>query len=255
MITSKKNKIRVFRTMDAMNEAAAQWLVDLAEKSVKARGKFLLCLSGGNTPKGLYSLLSRKPYHDLVPWKSTFVFWGDERCVPVDDERNNALMANTVLLGRSALPSSHIYPIPVDLPPGDAARQYEETLRIFFGSGAPRFDLILLGLGEDGHTASLFPRTETLHEKSHWVKDVFIEDQRMSRITLTAPLINKARHILFLVTGERKSGILKTVLTAPRRPDRYPAQLIRPKQGEVCWYVDDKAASRLPDGLDALGNG
>jgi 6-phosphogluconolactonase len=189
-----------------------------------------------------------------VPWKSTFVFWGDERCVPADDERNNAHMAGAVLLRKIDLPSSHVFPIPVNLPPSDCARQYEETVRVFFGNGAPRFDLILLGLGEDGHTASLFAGTDTLREKSHWVKEVFVEDQWMSRITMTAPLINKARHILFLVTGEKKSGILKTVLTANRRPDRYPAQLIRPEQGDVCWYVDDGAASQLPDGFDTLTN-
>ena len=254
MINTKKNNVRVFRTMEAMNESAAQWLVDLAEKSVTARGRFVLCLSGGNTPKGLYTVLSMKPYHDLVPWKSTFVFWGDERCVPADDKRNNAHMANAVLLRKTDLPSSHVFPVPVNLPPADAARKYEETLRVFFGNGAPRFDLILLGLGENGHTASLFPGTAAVREKSHWVKDVFVGDQRMYRITLTAPLINKAHHVLFLVTGEKKSGILRTVLTAPRRPNRYPAQLIRPGQGEICWYVDGKAASQLPDGLDTLSN-
>ena len=254
MINSKKKNIRVFGTAGAMNESAARWLVDLADISVAARGRFVLCLSGGNTPRGLYALLSTEPYGDSMPWKNTFVFWGDERCVPADDERNNAQTANGLLLGKSGLPSSHIYPIPVNLPPGDAARQYEETLRAFFGSGAPRFDLILLGLGVDGHTASLFPGTAALRERSRWVKDVFVRDQPMSRITLTAPLINQARNVLFLVTGENKSGILKTVLTAPRRPERYPAQLIRPEQGEVFWYVDGRAASRLPKGLVTLGS-
>jgi 6-phosphogluconolactonase len=255
MITPKKNMVSVFRTIEAMNESAARWLVDLAGRSVAARGRFVLCLSGGDTPKGLYTLLSMEPRRDLVPWKRTFVFWGDERCVPADDERNNAHTANVLLLRKTDLPSSHNFSIPVNLRPADAARRYEETLRGFFGQAAPRFDLVLLGLGENGHTASLFPGTAALRERSHWVKDVFVEDQGMSRITLTATLINKARHILFLVTGERKAQILKTVLGAPRRPDRYPAQSIRPARGEIRWYVDDKAASLLPDGLYCLSNG
>jgi 6-phosphogluconolactonase len=245
MINSKKNVVSVFRTIETMNGSAARWLADIAGQSVAARGRFVLGLSGGDTPRGLYTLLSVEPYRGLVPWKRTFVFWGDERCVPADDERNNAHAANALLLRKTDLPSSHIFPIPVNLSPADAARRYEETLRGFFGEGAPRFDLILLGLGENGHTASLFPGAAALRERSHWVEDVFVEDQRMSRITMTAALINKARHILFLVTGARKARILKTVLEAPRRPDRYPAQSIRPVRGEIRWYVDDKAASLL----------
>jgi 6-phosphogluconolactonase len=246
MIIAKKSTVRIFGTRGAMNASAAQRLIDLAEKSVAARGRFILALSGGNTPQGLYALLSTEPYRNLVPWRSTFVFWSDERCVPADDERNNAHMATNLLLKKIDLASSHIHPIPVDCPPADAAKKYEETLHVFFGKHAPRFDLLLLGLGENGHTASLFPGTKVLDEKVHWAREVFIEDQRMSRVTLTVPLINKARHILFLAAGDEKSDILKTVLTAPRRPDRYPAQMIRPERGEVTWFVDDKAASRLP---------
>lgn len=214
-----------------------------------ARGRFVLCLSGGNTPKGLYTLLSMKPYCDLVPWKYTFVFWGDERCVPPDDERNNAYMATSVFLSKIDLPSSNIFPIPVNLPPADAAKKYEETLKAFFRKEAPCFDLILLGLGENGHTASLFPGTSVLREKSHWVKEVFVEELQIYRITMTALLINKARQILFLVKGKEKSAILETILTVSLQPKKYPVQLIRPDQGEVSWYVDAKAASRLPDSL------
>jgi 6-phosphogluconolactonase len=241
--------ISVFRTIEALNESAAQLFVHLAEKSVMARGRFLLCLSGGNTPKGLYTLLSVNPYRDIIPWKNTFIFWSDERCVPADDERNNARMATEVLLKKIDIPSSNIFPVLVNLNPAEAASNYEQTLRDFFGMKPPRFDLILLGLGENGHTASLFSGTEVLREKSHWVKEVFVEELQRYRITMTATLINKAHNIVFLITGKEKSDILKTVLTAPFQPEKYPIQLIRPEHGEVCWFVDDKAASGLPNEL------
>jgi 6-phosphogluconolactonase len=249
MIKNKKNQLRVFSTIDAMNGGAAQLLVDLATKSVMERDRFVLCLSGGNTPNGLYTLLSMKPFCDLVPWKNTFIFWSDERFVPADDERNNANKATSVLLSKIDLPSSNIFPIPVNLPPADAAKKYEKTLQAFFGKETPGFDLILLGLGDNGHTASLFPGTDVLREKSHWVKEVFVEELKMYRITMTALLINKARNILFLVKGKEKSGILNTVFTAPIQPEKYPVQLIIPEYGEVFWYVDNKAASRLPGSL------
>jgi 6-phosphogluconolactonase len=252
MIKNKKDQLRVFSSIEALNGSAAQFIVDLAEKSVTERGRFIVCLSGGNTPKGLYTLLSMKPYCDLIPWKNTFVFWSDERFVPADDERNNAYMTTLALLSKINLPSSNVFPIPVNLPPHDAAKKYEETLQVFFGKEAPCFDLILLGLGENGHTASLFPGTAVLHEKSHWVKEVFVEELKMYRITMTALLINKARYILFLVKGKEKSPILKTILTAPFQPEKYPVQLICPEQGEVSWYVDYQAASQLPDSLKKL---
>ena len=152
-----KNKVTVFKTGESLNEAAAELIVRVAEKSLKERGRFVLCLSGGNTPKKLYTLLSGKLYSKTVPWKNTFIFWSDERCVPADDERNNAHMASTTFLKKVEIPTSNIFPMPVELPPADAAAKYEETLHTFFGKEEPRFDLILLVLGENGHTASLFP--------------------------------------------------------------------------------------------------
>ena len=252
MTKTNKNKLRVFSSVDLLNIAAAELLVQIAAESVKARGRFLLCLSGGNTPKSLYALLSVNPYPDLIPWENTFVFWGDERCVPADDERNNAHEAAEVLLKKIKLPAAHIFPIPVNLPPANAANRYEQTLRDFFGQNSPCFDLILLGLGENGHTASLFPGTAVLREKLHWVQEVFDKEQQMNRITMTAPLINQAHHILFLVSGAEKSGILATVLTAPLQPDKFPAQLINPGHGILSWYADSHAASGLPPGRIAF---
>ncbi len=252
MIKKKKEHIRIFSTVEALIGSAAQLIVDLAKKSVEEKGRFILCLSGGETPKGLYSLLSMKPYCDLVPWKNTFVFWSDERFVPAEDDRNNANMATSALLSKIDIPSTHIFPIPVNLLPEEAAKKYEETLQAFFGNETPHFDLVLLGIGEDGHTASLFPGTAVLNEKLHWVKEVYVDDLKMVRITMTALLINKARHILFLVKGKEKSAILKTILMTQLQPEKYPVQMIRPEQGEVSLYIDDKAASRLPESLKKL---
>jgi 6-phosphogluconolactonase len=237
----KENKVNVFRSVDELNLAAAQLLLDIAEKAVRERDRFFLCLSGGNTPKSLYSLLSLNPYRDLVPWKKTFVFWGDERCVPAEDERNNAHMATTVLLDKTDIPSSHIFPVPVNLSPHNAARKYEKVLHTFFGEAAPGFDLILLGLGVNGHTASLFPDTDVLQEKNSWVKEVCLADQQEYRITMTVTLINKSQNILFMVTGKEKADILYHVLTAPYNPANYPAQLISPENGKIFWFIDENA--------------
>ncbi len=248
MLRNKKNIITIYKTDESLNEAAAQLIADLAEKAVKERGRFVLSLSGGNTPKKLYALLAEKPFSKLPSWKNTFVFWGDERCVPMDDERNNAHMASDTLLKKIPIPSSNISPMPVELPPAEAAEKYEQTLRDFFGKDEPCFDLILLGLGDNGHTASLFPKTPVLHEQVRWVKDVVVKDHAADvkhRITFTAPLINKARQILFLVTGIEKSEVLEKVLTGAYQPDTYPAQLIKPEQGEIHWFIDDKAASNV----------
>ncbi len=245
MIRNTKNKIKIFKTIEDLNESAAKFLVDVAKKSVAYRGRFALCLSGGNTPKSLYTLLSLPPYRDLVPWKNTFIFWGDERCVPADDERNNAHMATVALLKKIDIPSSNIFPVPTHLPPAESAKKYEETLHNFFGKEAPHFDLVFLGLGNNGHTASLFPGTAVLHEEVRWVKEVFVKDKEGYRITMTAQIINKAHHIIVLVTGEEKAAILNTVLTGSYLPEKYPAQLIGPAHGEIYWFIDDKAATFL----------
>ncbi len=245
MISERKNNIRVFRSVEEMNNTLANLLAEIAEKSVRENGRFLLCLSGGNTPKSFYKLLSANQYRDIIPWKNTFVFWTDERCVPMDDEKNNAHMAGEILLKKIDIPSSNIFPVHVNLTPSDAANNYEQTLKDFFGINPPAFDIILLGLGENGHTASLFPGTSVIFEKSRWVKEIFVEKLQAYRITMTAPLINKSHNIFFLITGEKKSQILKTVLTVPYDPEKYPVQLIKPENGEIIWFADSKAASKL----------
>lgn len=182
-------------------------------------------------------------------WEKTFIFWGDERFVPSDDKQNNANMARTLLLDHIKIPPKNIHPVPVDLAAGEAAKKYETIIKTFFGKDTPRFDLVFLGLGENGHTASLFPGTEVVFEKTRLVRDIYLEEQHMFRITMTPVLINKAHNIIFLVAGENKATILKTVLEGPHQPDNYPAQIINLENGHLYWMVDKKAASLLAAGI------
>lgn len=244
---NNNQNIKIFENTDYLYESAANLILSIAEKSIKERGKFVLSISGGKTPKSLYNLLSSQIYINKFPWKDSYVFWSDERYLPKNDEHNNSHVANVILFNKIDIPLSHVFPVPVQLPPIEAAKKYEETIRDFFGNPLPHFDLILLGLGENGHTASLFPGTPVLHEKLRLVKEVFVDEQQMFRITMTALLINKARHIIFLVTGENKSEILENILKAPYQPEKYPAQLIKPDNGKVYWYVDNNAAKLLHD--------
>ena len=241
----EKATLRIFETADLMSEAAAEFIVELAAKSIAIRGKFTIALSGGHTPDKLYSLLSSASYRDRIEWGKTFVFWGDERCVPLDDERNNAHQAKLLLLDKIEIPSVNIYPIPVELEPAEAAKKYEETLKVIFGETLPSFDLILLGLGDNGHTASLFPYTSVLIETHHWVKEVHVEEQKEWRITMTVPLINQADKIAFIVSGKEKAEILQSVLNGPYDPDMYPAQLVQPVEGHLYWFADEAATGLI----------
>ena len=240
-----KYKLKIFQTADELNKAAVEFIIAAAKKAIAMRGKFIISLSGGQTPQKLYSLLSESPYREQVQWEKTFVFWDDERCVPLDDERNNAHCAKFTLLDKIDIPESNIYAIPVNLSPGEAAVKYEKELKYFFGKEALRFDLILLGLGANGHTASLFPKTKVIDEQMEGIRAVYVEEEKMFRVTMTAPLINQARIILFLVTGENKAEILKKVFTVSYRPDQIPAQLIKPGDGELYWFVDGAASSLI----------
>jgi 6-phosphogluconolactonase len=241
----EKRALKVFETPDLMSIAVADFIVQSAVESIAARGRFVISLSGGNTPNKVYSLLSSPSYKDQIDWTKTFIFWGDERCVPLNDERNNAHTARTVMLDKIDIAQDHIYPIQVQLPPAEAANAYEQMLKDFFVNEAPCFDLILLGLGENGHTASLFPGTPVIHESQRWVKEVYVADQKEWRITMTAPLINQARKIAFLVAGKPKAGVLQAVLKDSLHPDKYPAQLIKPANGHLYWFADQDATSRI----------
>ncbi len=239
-----KNKIEIFADATQLGKAAAEFIIKLAQDSVTARGRFTIALSGGSTPELLFTLLADSDYKERLPWDKTFVFWGDERYVPATDIRNNAFVAQNFLLSKVSIPASHIFPVPVYIQPATgAAKAYELLLKTFFGNQLPQFDLIMLGIGENAHTASLFPHTPVIHEQYEWISAVYVDEVKMDRVTMTAPLINNAHNILFMATGQGKAEVIKTVLTAPYQPDQYPAQLISPVHGNLYWFLDQNAAS------------
>ena len=237
--------IRIFNNLESLSLAAAEMFADLANQAIASRGRFCVALSGGNTPRRLHEILANTPIRDQIRWESVYVFWGDERCVPADDSRSNALMARKTLLDHVPVPASHIHPIQGDLSPALAAAQYEAELREFFGDQTPIFDLILLGLGDNAHTASLFPHTPVLDEKERWVKEVYVAEQGMYRVTLTTPLINRANEVIFLVSGADKASALQRVLEGAYQPHELPAQLIRPNGAHPIWLVDKAASHKL----------
>ncbi|WP_266205915.1 6-phosphogluconolactonase [Pontibacter kalidii] len=237
--------VTIFKDTSYLSQRAAELFVDAAQEAVQKNGRFTVALTGGSSPKELYQLLAKAPYKDQMPWEQTYIFWGDERWVPLTDDRSNAKMAKELLLDKVPVPQEQIYPMWEDMEPQAYAQKYEQILKDHFKGQVPAFDLILLGMGDDGHTASLFPHTEVLQEQSRWVQAYYLEPQSMHRITLTAPLLNQAKRILFMTFGENKAKALYEVLEGERNPEEYPSQLIRPQQGEIYWFVDDKAASRL----------
>ena len=239
-------KFNQFESRDEINRALAEWFVQIADQSVRENGRFTLALTGGSSPVQLYKTLATEDYVKRVEWSKVFVFWGDERWVPLDDSRSNARMAFDTLLDHVPVPESQVFPMWSEgKEPGQFAEGYEDQLKLVLGDSG-KFDLILLGMGDDGHTASLFPGTEVLEEEERWVKAYYLEPQQMYRITLTAPLINRAKKIAFLAFGENKAAALREVLEGNRDYHQYPAQLIKPTDGgEVHWYVDKAAASKL----------
>ena len=236
--------IKVFKDENKLSRAAADFFVDCAKKSINEKGKFSVVLSGGSSPKQTYELLASKDYINKVEWSKVHVFWGDERYVPKDDSRSNSKMAIDTFLSKVQIPNEQINSILYSVSPEASAIQYQNVLIDFFNHDDPSFDLIFLGLGENGHTASLFPHTSVLNNKE-WIKEVFVEEQDMYRITMTSTLINKAANIVFLVFGKDKSKTVSEVIEGEYQPDTLPAQLIKPEKGNLYWYLDKKAASDL----------
>lgn len=241
--------IRVFPDYETLSQAAASLFIDSADQAVAAHRRFNVALSGGSTPRRTYEILATAPFRDQVRWQNVHIFWGDERCVSASDPRSNALMARQALLDRVPVPVENVHPIRGDLPPAQAAAQYESELRAFFGSQPVKLDLILLGLGDNAHTASLFPHSPILDEKERWASEVFVPEQDMYRVTLTAPFINLADQVVFIVSGVEKAHALQMVLEGPYQPEDYPAQLICPQTTHPLWLVD-RAASHKLVGLD-----
>jgi 6-phosphogluconolactonase len=241
-----KGHLQIFESGASLLRGAAENIVTNMQGEIAARGSASVALSGGATPRGVYELLGSEPYRNRIDWEKVQVFWGDERCVGPTMAESNFRMARESLLRNIPLPDQNVHRIRGESKPAEAAREYEIEIRRFFGlkEGAfPRFTLFLLGLGEDGHTASLFPGTPVLDEKRRIVSDVYVESLAASRVTLTFPAINNAATVMFLVSGRTKAGILKEVLEGMEA--RYPAQQISPISGRLFWLVDSDAASHL----------
>ncbi len=238
--------IRTFHNVAALARGAADLFARTAKNSIEQHGRFTVALSGGSSPHPVYELLAEPENHRRVPWEKVYVFWGDERYVPLHDDRSNAGRARSVLLDHVPIPPENVFPIYDErLTPDEAAAAYERKIRDHFGHDAPRFDLILLGCGENGHTASLFPETPVLEESERLVAPVRVADQDIARVTLTIPLLNMARVIAFIAFGSKKASIVREVINGPRQPEKLPAQFIQPADGVMFWYLDTEAASAL----------
>ncbi len=241
--------LRIFPDAHALSRAAAQTVVSAAQQAVRQRGIFRLALSGGSTPRGLYRALSESPWREALPWAHTHLFWGDERCRPPDHPESNYRLVHETLLASLALSTEQIHPIPCQgNNPQQAAAAYQRELEAHFG-GPPAFDLALLGLGQDGHTASLFPGSPALTVHDRWAVAVHAPQLPTPwRVSLTLPALNRARQALFLVSGAGKAEIVRAVLQGP--PGRFPAQAVRPRE-TLLWYLDAAAAARLDSSAEA----
>ncbi len=241
-------EIRKLTTPQELFEAAAEEVVHTANQAVAERGRFTVALAGGSTPRNLYNLLATNARTSL-PWDRMFFFWSDERHVPPTHPDSNYRMADEAMLSKIPVPASNVFRVPTENPDAPAAAAaYEQTLRKFFSlqpGQFPRFDLILLGMGPDGHTASLFPETPALRENSRVVVANWVEKLKASRITFTLPVINAARNVAFLVSGVDKAPALHAALEGDAPGEQYPAKLVRPSDGKLIWFVDRAAASQL----------
>jgi 6-phosphogluconolactonase len=241
-------EIRRLTTPQELFAAAADEVVRGAEEAVAARGRFTIALSGGSTPRSLFTLLATNA-RSTLPWGRMFFFWGDERHVPPTDTESNYRMADEAMLSKIPVAPGNVFRVPSENPDAEAAAEaYEQTLRKFFQTGpgeVPSLDLVLLGMGPDGHTASLFPGTAALQERSRLVVANWVEKLKASRITLTLPVLNAARCVTFLVSGTDKADALKAVLEGDAPGEQYPSKLVRPSNGKLIWLVDRAASSGL----------
>jgi 6-phosphogluconolactonase len=253
-------QIHIFKNTDELSKAVADWMVEHINKTLKQQDRFSLVLSGGNTPKKLHALLAGEAYKSKINWSKLHIFWGDERFVPFNDERNNAKMCFETLLDHVPVPREQIHVMQTErIRAEGSADAYEKILKQYFpevsnnnsqlathNSPSRTFDLVLLGMGDDGHTLSLFPgKTEVIHETKKLCTSLWLESQDMYRVTLTHPIVNHAAAVAFLVTGNGKAKALHEVLKGNYNPDLYPSQIIKPSNGELHWFVDDAAAAQL----------
>ncbi|WP_161889000.1 6-phosphogluconolactonase [Pontibacter russatus] len=237
--------VHIYKDTSELLSGLAAFFVKSAREAIENHGQFNVALSGGNSPKKLYELLASEEFRQQVAWDKVYFFFGDERYVPADDPENNARMAREAMFAPLHIPEAQIFKVDTMLPPEQAAETYEKRLNGHFNGNPARFDLILLGLGDDAHTASLFPGTPVLQEQAASVKAVFLESKQVYRISLTAPLINQAKDVAFLVYGAGKANAVQQVLEGERNITKYPAQLVQPQQGDVHWFLDEAAAALL----------
>lgn len=234
----------IFKDSAELAHALAKWICEDITTVLKNQEFYTWALSGGSTPKALYEILASE-YRNVVDWKKIHFFWGDERYVPISDDRNNAGQALSLLKPLS-IPPEHVHIMRTDMAPDQSAADYEKLLHSFFETTGQTFDLCLLGMGDDGHTLSIFPHHDKdLLADSHWVKSVIHPAEKMTRITLMPNLVNRSAKIVFMVQGSKKSATLHEVLKGKYEPNTYPAQLIKPTDGELHWFMDESAAQDI----------
>ena len=238
-------KVHVSATADESARQAAELVAALSERAVRDRGRFAIALSGGSTPRRLHAVLASEEYRQRISWPHWRVFWGDERAVRPDHDESNYRMARETLLDHVALSQAHVHRIPTEFGPVRAAADYEQTVRQALYADVPVFDLILLGMGDDGHTASLFPGSEALQEDRRLVVADWVPHLDAHRITFTLPLINRAAAVAFLVEGAHKSNMAQHVLHASPGEEPLPASLVQPTNGDLHWFLDSAAAGHL----------
>jgi 6-phosphogluconolactonase len=242
---------RVSESATELSRRAAEHFVEQAEEAANARGKARIAISGGSTPKRTFELLAdpKEPYLKRMPWEKLELYWVDERCVPPDDADSNFRMTREALLSKVPLSAQQIFRIEGELPPEEAASRYESVIRTQFrleGAELPQFDAIALGMGDDGHTASLFPHTQALHELTRIAVANHVPQKEAWRVTLTWPVLIHARDVFFLIEGKAKAAVLKEVLLGPYDPETRPSQLVQPKNGKLLFLLDKEAAALLP---------
>ncbi len=241
-------KLNIAADKEELKKALAERIITMAQQAAASGGNFTIALSGGSTPAALYDLLAQPGYKERMPWKQVQMFWGDERCVPHDSPESNYRMVEEKLLCKIEIPRENVHPtVGQDENCRRSADLYEASIRNVFSSSeetrTPQFDLILLGLGPEGHTASIFPESPVLQEKQRLVMSVWVEKLKMHRVTFTFRLINNARHIFFLVEGDSKKDIVKQVIESGN--EVLPAQFVKPQHGQLEWYLDRAAAAGL----------
>ncbi len=253
----KGSEIVVAHDLEDLCERAAERVVRSITDRVEAKGRATIVLSGGTTPRRLYERLATGKYGQAIPWAQVYLFWGDERSVPPDHPDSNYKMVYDTLISKVSIPKENIHRMHAERSDHrEAALEYEKRLRDFFGlsgEGWPIFDLVLLGIGADGHTASLFPGSPALAEKKQWVAAAYIEKLKVYRLTLTPEVFNHSAQVIFLATGKEKAPVIKELFIADHCPNRFPFQIIRPHEGKMIFLLDQAAASLLPPLCEVSG--